>query len=110
MAREYAEVTGVVFGVALAWTYILALFSISWFHSRVNPVLWQLLRFTGMNYIAYAFAVDFIHPVGNSVAKMLFYLPFATLAIGAPLLCLAATIWQSSGVTYRSSNPRNSKI
>src|SRR5208283_1976258 len=50
----------VFFGVALIFTYLLALFSIGNLQQVLGPRWWWLLRTVGMNYIAYAFFVDFM--------------------------------------------------
>jgi hypothetical protein len=47
-----------------------------------------------MNYIAYAFFVDFMkYPLQGGVKHVAEYLPFVILSIAAPLLRLAA--WRS---------------
>jgi hypothetical protein len=40
-----------------------------------------------MNYIAYAFAVDFLHgPILSGTMRSMEYLPFAALSIAGPIL------------------------
>ena len=52
--------TFILFGTAAVWVYVLALFSINPLHQALGPKYWRLLSIVGMNYIAYAFAVDFL--------------------------------------------------
>jgi hypothetical protein len=83
----------IFFGIAVAFTYIFALFSID----SLTPVLGSrsrwLLWTVGLNYIAYAFAVDFISdPLGGSPEHVAEYLPFAILAICGPVLRLSALV------------------
>jgi hypothetical protein len=83
----------VFFGIALVWTWLLALFSFSRWREAAHPAVWWLLRVVGMNYIAYAFAVDFLKdPFGGGVKQLVEYLPFATLAVVGPALRLAAFV------------------
>jgi hypothetical protein len=87
--------TFVFFGIALLWVYLLALFSIVHLQRMLGPKAWWLLRLIGLNYIAYAFAGDFLRvsPV-DSLKDLIGYLPFAVLSILGPALCLAAFIWR----------------
>jgi hypothetical protein len=81
----------IFFGIAAAWVYLLALFSIDRLRMALSPLAWRLLRLVGMNFVAYAFATDFLHnPLGGGVAHVVEYLPFAALAIVGPGLRLAA--------------------
>src|SRR5271166_6419283 len=50
----------VFFGIALACMYLLALCSIARVRQAVGSLGWRLLQIFGMNYIAYAFATDFV--------------------------------------------------
>jgi hypothetical protein len=55
--------TFVMFGIAVLWTYFLALFSIGRLHQALRSWTWWILRVAGLYYIAYAFALDFLkHP------------------------------------------------
>jgi hypothetical protein len=83
----------IFFGIAVLWTYLLALFSIGHLQQTLGPKGWWLLRTVGLNYIAYAFAVDFLRaPLLGDVKHAIGYLPFAVLAVGGPMLCLAAFV------------------
>jgi hypothetical protein len=85
--------TFVFFGIAALWVYLLALFSIEGLQRMIGPKVWWLLRAIGLNYIAYAFAIDFlkVSPI-NSFKHLVGYLPFAVLSVLGPTLCLAAFI------------------
>ena len=81
----------VVFGIAVLWTYLLALSSIARLQQKLGPNGWWLLRVVGLNYIAYAFAFDFLkYPQFSHIKYLLGYLPFAILSVVGPLLCLAS--------------------
>ena len=81
----------VFFGIALAFVYLLALFSIGNLQQALGPRWWWLLRTVGMNYIAYAFFVDFAkYPVNGGLKHVIEYLPFVILAVVGPLLRLSA--------------------
>ena len=83
--------TFVFFGIAVVFLYLMALFSIGNLQMAVGPRWWWLLRIIGMNYIAYAFFVDFAkYPLNGGVKHVVEYLPFVTLAVAGPFLRLAA--------------------
>jgi hypothetical protein len=83
--------TFVFFGIAVVWTYLLALFSIGRLHAVLGHRYRRVLSTVGLNYIAFAFAVDFVnHPPRFDVKYAVGYLPFAGLAVAGPLLRLAA--------------------
>jgi Na+/H+ antiporter NhaC len=76
-------------------------------HQALNPKIWWLLRVLALNYIAYAFAVDFLnHPVHGDTKHVVAYLPFAILAIAGPIMRLIAftlrisQVWR--GPSYRA--------
>jgi hypothetical protein len=81
----------VFFGIAAVWVYLLALFSIPSLQQTLSFNSWWLLRVVGLNYIAYAFAVDFLKaPQNGSIKYLVGYLPFAVLSVLGPILRLAA--------------------
>jgi hypothetical protein len=81
----------VFFGVAAIFTYLLAILSIGNLQQLLGPRWWWLLRTVGMNYIAYAFFVDFANdPLNGSIKHLVLYFPFAILAVVGPFLRLAA--------------------
>jgi hypothetical protein len=85
--------TFILFGTAVLWTYLLALFSIARLQQALGPKGWWLMRTVGLNYIAYAFAVDFLrNPIPASVTNAIEYLPFIVLSVLGPILCLAAFV------------------
>ena len=83
--------TFIFFGIAALWVYLLALFSIGRLQNLMGPHSWWILRNVGMNYVAYAFAIDFLKsPLDGGVRHVIEYLPFAVLAIAGPSLRFAA--------------------
>lgn len=85
--------TFVLFGAAALCVYCLALFSIGRLQQLLSARAWALLRFCGMNYIALAFAADFLrNPVAGDIAHALFYWPFMALAVLGPVLRGAAIL------------------
>ena len=79
------------FGAGAVLAYLLALFSIPSLHKALGRKYWLVLNKVGMNYIAYAFFVDFAkHPLEGGVKRVIEYLPFVILAVAAPLLRLGA--------------------
>jgi len=82
----------VFFGIALIFTYALALFSIGPLQRMLGRSGWWFLRTVGLNYIAYAFARDFVKdPLGGGLRHVAAYLPFVVLAIAGPILRLLAS-------------------
>jgi hypothetical protein len=85
--------TFVFFGFAVLWTYLLALFSIGRLQQTLGTQGWWLLRVVALNYIACAFAVDFLRkPQIGSIEHLVGYLPFSVLSVVGPLLCLTAFV------------------
>ena len=83
--------TFVFFGIAAGFAFLLTLFSVPRLHRAMPGPLWWVLRTVGMNYIAYAFAVDFLNrPLQGGPVRVALYLPFAVLAVLGPSLRLAA--------------------
>lgn len=81
----------IFFGIALAWTYLIALASIGRLQRMLGAKGWWVLRVVGLNYILYAFAVDFFSkPLLTNTKQIVAYLPFAILTVAGPILRLAA--------------------
>jgi hypothetical protein len=94
----------VFFGVAVLWTYLLALFSITRLQQTLGSKAWWFLRVVGLNYIAYAFATDFLrYPQFGSFKYLVGYLPFAVLSVVGPLLCFAAFVQRTARLQKNSS-------
>jgi hypothetical protein len=92
------------FGLAALWTYLFALFSIPRLQKALGPKGWWLLRVVGLNYIALAFAKDFLgYPRFGSFAYLAGYLPFAALSVVGPLLRLAAFVHRAAWLQNVSS-------
>jgi hypothetical protein len=86
-----SDSTFLFFSTALVWTYLLALLSIARLADVFGRGLSRMLRIIGMEYIAFAFLVDFVGPLlGGAVKHPVNYLPFASLAVAGPMLRLAA--------------------
>jgi hypothetical protein len=83
--------TFVFFGIAVVWTYCLALLSIDRLRRAVGRTGWWLLSVIGLNYIALAFAEDFTRfPFRADARYLVGYLPFIVLSIAGPALRIAA--------------------
>lgn len=86
----------VFFGIAAAWAYLLAIVSAQTFQKAVGHRGWQLIKLIGLNYIAAAFAADFMRAPPDADAKYLLgYLPFIMLAAGGFALRIIA--WAARG-------------
>jgi hypothetical protein len=84
--------TFVFFGVAAVWTYVLAALSLPGLRARLDDRSWWWLRTIGLNYIAFAFARDFVKLPFGGPKHMVEYVPFAALAIAGPVVRLAAFV------------------
>ncbi|MFY9640030.1 MAG: hypothetical protein WCD20_10380 [Rhodomicrobium sp.] len=85
--------TFIFFGIAALWACLLTLFSVGRLQHRLRPKGWWLLRTIGLNYIAFAFALDFFsQPLLGSIKHSLLYIPFAVLSVFGPTLRLAAYV------------------
>jgi hypothetical protein len=94
----------IFFGVAVLWTYLLALFSVRRLQLALGSKGWWCLRVLGLNYIAYAFASDFLrYPQLSSIKYLVGYVPFAVLSVVGPLICLAAFMRRAARNFFRSS-------
>jgi hypothetical protein len=70
--------TFVIFGVAVFWLYLIAFISAGGQLQRLHPLARQLMFFVGLNYIAFAFAVDFLQircKAGPNVYLSIFHSP-----------------------------------
>jgi hypothetical protein len=83
----------IFFGIAVFWTYLLAILSWHRLSARLNPRVWRIVRTIGVEYIAFAFWTDFaIQTFAGGIANFFIYLPFVTLAVAGPPLRLAAAL------------------
>jgi hypothetical protein len=93
----------VLFGSALACVAVLAVFSAPRLQQALGPRTWWRLRLLGMNYIAFAFAVDFLrHSPFGGVGHTVGYLPFALLSLAGP-----ACYWLA--LALRRGGPRRAR-
>ena len=81
----------IIFGPGVACALLMVLAS----HDIVGPAIgatgWWFLRNVAMNYLAFDFAIDFVHRhIGGSIVDKVLYLPFAALAILGPALRILA--------------------
>lgn len=98
--------TFLFFGMAALWTYGLAALSIDRLHRAVGHRRWRLLNLIGLNFIALAFAVDFLKfPIATDIKYLLGYLPFDILAVAGPALRVAAWGRQVYQSRRRSASP-----
>ena len=83
--------TILIFGLAAAWVAGLAAGSIEAVSQAIGAPGWWVLRNIGMNYIALAFALDFLNLEHfKTPVKAIEYLPFAALSVLGPLLRASA--------------------
>jgi hypothetical protein len=83
----------VVFGSAAAWAFLFVYFSFGARDRPIGPKTTWALRNIGMNYIAYAFAIDFLNdPLRPEFKHLVEYLPFAVLSLAGPALRSAALV------------------
>lgn len=86
------------FGGGAVLTYLIALFSITDPRRMLPLPLWRLLLLLGMNYIMFAFAVDFLRePVITEFRRMAIYLPFQLLSVAALVLRLTGFVMRLGG-------------
>ena len=85
----------IFFWVGIFCTYLLALLSLPQLHNALGPRAWRALRTAAMEYIALAFAADFIllRLQGIGFSKYaLTYLPFALLLVAGTALRVVANV------------------
>jgi hypothetical protein len=86
-----SETMFLFFAIGVAWVYLLALLSIARVARAIGRGFCGLLRTVGIEYIAFAFLLDFvITPLRLGVDRPFEYLPFAILAVAGPMLRIAA--------------------
>ena len=96
--------TFVVFGIAVFWVYLLAILSNGRLQRAIGPKVWRVLRIVRMNYVAVAFALDFLkEPFGGGLKHVAEYAPFATLAVAGPVLRITVLSLRVGGGLRRSA-------
>lgn len=79
------------FGLAAILLYLLAALSFDKIRLALGFHLWRMIRSVAMNYIALAFAVDFmVRPINGSIGYIIAYLPFSVLIVLGLMLRLIA--------------------
>jgi hypothetical protein len=92
-AEPPGQSTLIFFGIAAFWTYLLAILSIKRLSAKLNPKVWRIVRTVGVEYIAFAFLVDFNRiSFQDGIASVIIYLTLLALAAAGPLLRLAAVV------------------
>ena len=92
----------VFFGPAAACIYLLAALSFRRLQQALGRNLWRLVRVVAMNYIAFAFATDFLSaPASGNLKYLAGYLPFVVLSIAGPACILLAAL-ASIGRSWRT--------
>lgn len=100
------EKSFVFFTIGAIWVYLLALFSIPRLSRMLGPVRWRILRTIGLEYISFAFLIDFIrHPIQWNARSLLGYLPFATFSVIGTMLRLAAWTRRRQAAMAQSALP-----
>jgi hypothetical protein len=85
--------TIVVFGVAVIWTYLLALLSFTEISRVFGARTARILRLVGVEYITVAFFIDFNKDAfDGGLNRIGYYAPFLILTVAGPLLRMAAAI------------------
>jgi hypothetical protein len=99
--------TLVLFTLGMILTYTLAVFSVGGMSTVLGSRGWRALRVVGLNYILFAFAVDFV-PVavrGTShygIQRLVEYTPFAVMCVAAPVLVMAAAAQRRLAIRHNS--------
>jgi len=83
-------------------------FSVARLQRALGASGWWLLRIVGLNYIIFAFAVDFFRLPASASAKYLMgYLPFVLLCVAGPVLRVTAfgqRVLTSAGKLWHSGH------
>jgi len=96
-ANPPKQPTLIFFGVAVFWTYLLAILSVKRLSAKLNPKVWRFVRTVGVEYIAFAFLVDFNKiSFQDGIASVMIYLSLLALAAAGPLLRIAAVVKRQS--------------
>jgi hypothetical protein len=108
--------TFVIFGAAAGCTYLLALLSVRRVREALPANVWPPVRFVAMNYILFAFILDFsrfqtygLIDQTYGLIDVVKYLPFLALAICAPILRLAAWAKTALRAPPKMGLPRQSQ-
>ena len=90
------------FWVGMLCTYLLALFSVPRLRDALEPRLWRIFRTIALEYIALAFAADFITLHAGGLGT-LSYLPFALMLVSGA--CLRVIAYLDRKRHLRESHP-----
>jgi hypothetical protein len=99
--------TFIIFGTAAVFTYLIAIFSIARLQRAMGPKYWRFLRVLGLNYVACAFALDFLrNPLGVDMLHAVAYMPFAVFAVGGICLRVAELLVVQGEPPTTAEGPR----
>ncbi len=84
--------TFVIFGTAALFACLLSLLSINSVRQIFPRLFWRPTFFVAMNYIAFAFLLDFAKFPPDDLRRRLAYFPFLALSVIGPALRLAAWV------------------
>lgn len=72
----------VFFGIGLGFMYLMVVLSFRRIVALLQPWLWPVVMFIGLEYIEYAFLTDFwVNPLHASAKQWMAYVPFALLGL-----------------------------
>jgi hypothetical protein len=96
-----------LFSLGMIFTYVLAVFSVGGMSRILGFRGWRALRVVGMNYILFAFAVDFVLPAvrwnsHHGIRRLVEHAPFAAMCLAAPVLVVAAAAQRGLATRHKS--------
>jgi hypothetical protein len=100
----------VKFSVGALCIYVLALYSVDSVRKMMKPGVWRIVRFIGLQYIAYLFFIDLTLPLFNAVKHPIEYLPFAILIVFGVSLRIAALTFARIGKAASKASPDESAV
>jgi hypothetical protein len=86
-----------IFGLGVAWVYLLALVSLSGgLRAMLSAKAWRTIRSIGVEYIAFVYLCEIAaRTFRGNWSNVLLYLPFLVIAAAGPLLRFAALVKRS---------------
>jgi hypothetical protein len=93
--------TLIFFGIAVFWVGLLALLSLVRVSGLFDPMAARILRSVAMNYLAFAFLIDFAkNPLRGDFGTFIGYAPFLALAVAGPGLRIVAAASAMRGAAF----------
>jgi hypothetical protein len=102
--------SAVIFGIGFFWIFVLVLLSVRAVKENMAGRAWRTLQTIGIEYIAFLFFVDFLHPDGTGLCEAvcrkepLVYVPFGALIVLGLALRITALV---KGVFRRAALSRS---